>query len=71
MPAQVARHACAAVGAVQAVRYDKQNSTRSIAARPCKERKDGAPTVPEREGRARKTGHPPRGTADKTVEGPQ
>src|SRR5439155_21115659 len=33
-----------AVGAMQAARHDKQNSTGSIASRPCKERKDGAPT---------------------------
>jgi len=49
-----------AVGAMQAAWHDTQNSTGSIAARPCKQRKDGAPSVPEREGKAiEKLGHPP------------
>jgi hypothetical protein len=55
-----------AVSPMQAVWHDKPNSTGSIAARPfdklragsCKERKDGAPTVPEREGKTRKAGPP-------------
>jgi hypothetical protein len=38
-----------AVGPMQAAWHDKPNPTSSIAARPCKKRKDGAPNVPERE----------------------
>ena len=38
------------VGAMQAARHDKLNGTGSIPTRPCKNRKDGAPTVPERDG---------------------
>jgi hypothetical protein len=48
------------VGAMQAAWDDKQNSTGSIAARPCKKRKDGAPTVLEREGKRGKPGPPAR-----------
>jgi len=47
-----------AVSAVQAAWHDKQNCTGSIAARPCKQRKDGAPTVPEREAKTQKAGPP-------------
>ena len=49
------------VSAMQAARHDKLHRTGSIAARPCKERKDGAPTaptVPERERKIRKAGPP-------------
>src|SRR5712691_2541052 len=35
-----------AVGPMQPVWHDKPNGTGSIAARPCKQRKDVAPTVP-------------------------
>src|SRR5439155_20048497 len=42
-----------AVGAMQAARHDKQNSTGSIASRPCKERKDGAPTSRNGKGKKR------------------
>src|SRR6202040_3447802 len=53
------------VGAMQAAWHDKPHGTSSIASRPCKVRKDGAPTVPEREGkRLERVGHPP------TREGP-
>ncbi len=45
-----------AVAAMQAAWHDEQNSTGSIATRPCKQRKSGAPTVPERERRTPKGG---------------
>ena len=48
-----------AVGAMQATGHDKQNGTGSIATRPCKKRKDGAPSVPEWEGKKPRVGHPP------------
>ncbi len=35
----------AAISLVQAVCHDRQNGAGSIAAHPCKERKDGAPSV--------------------------
>ena len=44
---------------MQSAEHDKQNSTSSIAARPCKERKDGAPAVPDRERKRGKPGHSP------------
>ena len=47
-----------AVSAMQTARHDKQNSTGSTAARPCKERKDGAPRVLERERGTWKAGPP-------------
>jgi hypothetical protein len=52
-----------AVGAMQSAWHDKPNRTGSIAARPCKKRKDGAPTVPERETKSEtvRMGHPPPG----------
>ena len=36
-----------AVSAIQAARHDTHNSPGSIVSRPCKERKDGAPDVPD------------------------
>jgi len=36
---------CAGLGALQAAQYDREECAGSIAAHPCKERKDGAPSV--------------------------
>jgi len=45
---------------MQAARHDTQNSTGSIVSRPCKERKDGAPTFQIGKEEARRAGHPAR-----------
>ena len=45
MLVQVGRSRFSAITLVQAVWHDKQNSAGRTAAHPCKERKDGAPSV--------------------------
>lgn len=48
-----------AVSAIQAAGHDKSHRSGSIDTRPCKKRKDGAPSVPEREARNYRNSRPP------------